>query len=104
MPDNPGALEKRPEADNLLTIYAALADKTKAAALAECAGQQFSGFKKNLTELAVAKLAPITQRMRELQSDHAAIDQILRRGRERASTLAETHMREIKDIVGLWQG
>jgi tryptophanyl-tRNA synthetase len=102
LPDNVKALESRPEADNLITIYAALADQTKAAVLTEFAGQQFSSFKKTLTEVAVAKLAPITARMRELQVDHTAIDKILRHGQERAGTLAEKHMREVKDIVGLW--
>ena len=103
LPDNLKALEARPEADNLITLYAALADTTKAKGLGEFSGQQFSGFKKTLTDIAVAKLAPITARMRELQTDHAAIDKILRHGAERASALAEKHMREVKDIVGLWR-
>lgn len=102
LPDNVKALESRPEADNLITIYAALADQTKAAVLREFAGQQFSRFKKTLTEVAVTKLAPITARMRELQADHAGIDKILRHGQERAGALAEQHMLEVKDIVGLW--
>ena len=103
LPDNLKALEARPEADNLITIYAALADTTKAKVLGEFSGQQFSGFKKTLTDIAVAKLAPITARMRELQTDHAALDKILRHGAERAGALAEKHMTEIKDIVGLWR-
>lgn len=102
LPDNVKALETRPEADNLITIYAALADQTKSTVLTEFAGQQFSNFKKTLTEVAVTKLAPITGRMRELQSDHTAIDKIMRRGQERAGALAEKHMRDVKDIVGLW--
>ncbi len=103
LPDNLKALEARPEADNLITLYAALADTTKAKVLSDFSGQQFSGFKKTLTDIAVAKLAPITARMREMQTDHAAIDKILRHGAERASALAEKHMREVKDIVGLWR-
>ncbi|MEJ0063790.1 MAG: tryptophan--tRNA ligase [Alphaproteobacteria bacterium] len=102
LPDNLAALEKRPEADNLITIYAALADKKRTDILAEFSGKQFSEFKKPLTDLAVAKLSPITARMRELQADHAAIDKILRRGAERANELADKHMRDVKEIVGLW--
>lgn len=103
LPDNVDALLKRPEADNLVTIYAALTDQTKAAVLAKHAGEQFSGFKKSLTEVAVEKIAPITQRMRALQADATAIDRILQQGTEKARELTEKHMGEIKDIVGLWQ-
>jgi tryptophanyl-tRNA synthetase len=102
LPETAAALAKRPEADNLVTIYAALADVTKAAALKEHAGEQFSGFKKTLTDLAVAKLAPITEKMRRLLADPAEIDQILIRGAEHAGALTGKHMREVKDIVGLW--
>jgi len=69
LPDNVKALEGRPEADNLVTIYAALAGITREKVLAENAGSQFSKFKPALTELAVSKLAPMTQRMRELMAD-----------------------------------
>lgn len=103
LPDNVAGLLKRPEADNLVTIYAALTEQTKANVLAKHAGEQFSGFKKTLTEIAVEKIAPITQRMRELQSDAAAIDKILQQGADKARALTEKHLEEIKDIVGLWR-
>jgi len=102
LPEAVADLIKRPEADNLVTIYAALADISKAEVLKQNAGAQFSGFKKTLTELAVAKLAPITERMRHLLADPAAIDQILIRGAEHANALTLKHMREVKEIVGLW--
>ena len=102
LPELVAGLASRPEADNLITIYAALADTTKAAVLKEHAGSQFSGFKKVLTDLAVAKLSPITDKMRHLLADPAEIDQILIRGAEHANALTSKHMREIKDIVGLW--
>jgi len=95
------ALEKRAEADNLITIYAALAGVPKAEALAQFAGQQFSGFKSALAELAVAKLAPITSEMNRLMADPAEIDRILARGAERAGALAGQHLAEVKEIVGL---
>lgn len=103
MPDNLAALALRPEADNLVTIYAALSGTSKQAVLQAQAGAQFSGFKKALTDLAVAKLAPISARMRELQSDPTALDNILQRGAERANTLTGQHITEVKDLVGLWR-
>jgi tryptophanyl-tRNA synthetase len=103
LPATLAELAARPEADNLVTIYAALAEQSKAAVLAEHAGAQFSGFKPKLTELAVAKLAPISARIRELQADPAALDVILQRGAERANALAGKHMADIKDLVGLWR-
>ena len=102
LPDNVADLAKRPEADNLITIYAALADVTKAAVLKEHAGAQFSGFKKTLTDMAVAKLSPLTDKMRHLLADPAEIDRVLIRGAEHANALTGKHMREIKDLVGLW--
>jgi tryptophanyl-tRNA synthetase len=102
LPDTLAALEKRPEADNLVTIYASLADSTRSAVLKEFAGSQFSKFKPALTDMAVAKLAPITEKMRHLLAEPAEIDQILIRGAEHAGALTQKHMREIKDIVGLW--
>lgn len=102
LPETLVELEKRPEADNLVTLYAALADSTRAAVLKEHTGQQFSKFKPALTELAVEKIAPITARMRELLAHPVEIDQILIRGAEHANALTQKHMRQIKDIIGLW--
>ncbi len=102
LPDNIADLEKRPEADNLVTIYAALADTTRAAVLKEHAGAQFSKFKPALTELAITKLAPITAKMRELLAHPVEIDKVLIRGAEHANALTQKHLREVKDIVGLW--
>ncbi len=103
LPDNLPSLLKRPEADNLVTIYAALTEQTKAEVLAQHSGEQFSGFKKTLTEIAVEKIAPISARMRELQGDSGAIDKILQQGADKARALTEKHLAEIKDIVGLWR-
>lgn len=95
-------LATRPEADNLVTIYAALADLSKTKILENYGGTQFSGFKKALTELAVEKLAPITEKMRYLMRDQAEIDRILLKGAEKANILTQRHLEEIKDVVGLW--
>ena len=102
LPETVADLEKRPEANNLVTIYAALADSTRAHVLKEFAGAQFSKFKPALADLAIAKLSPITAEMRKLMADPVEIDKILIRGSEHAGALTQKHLREIKDIVGLW--
>ena len=92
--------ESRPEADNLVGIYAALADMAKAEVLAEFGGAQFSTFKKALAELAVARSAPINAEMKRLLADPAEIDRILADGARRARAIAAPIVAEVKDIVG----
>jgi tryptophanyl-tRNA synthetase len=104
LPDTVEALEKRPEADNLVTIYAALAGEDRGAVLGKFAGQQFSAFKAALVEVAVSVLAPITSEMNRLMADPAEIDRILHRGAQRAGAIAEQHINELKDIIGLVRG
>ncbi len=99
----PGAvegLEPRPEAKNLVGIFAALADKTPAEVLAEFDGAQFSKFKDALADLAIAKLSPITAEMRRLLADPGHVDGILRDGAERAARIATPIVREVQQIVG----
>lgn len=101
MPESVEGLAARPEADNLVTIYAALAGCSRAVVLHSFAGQPFSAFKTALTEMAVSKLAPITGEMNRLLADPGEIDRILRQGAEKAGAMASQHMDEIKDIIGL---
>jgi tryptophanyl-tRNA synthetase len=100
LPSDVEGLKGRPEADNLVGIYAALADRTKADILSEFGGQQFSVFKPALADLAVSVLSPITAEMRRLLGDTTHIDAILRDGGERARARAEKVMGEVFDIVG----
>jgi len=102
LPDNVKALEARPEADNLVTIYAALSDTTKLAVLKGFAGSGWGKFKPAIADLAIAKLAPITESMRQYLKDPAEIDRVLIHGAEIAGALTQKHMREIKDLMGLW--
>jgi tryptophanyl-tRNA synthetase len=97
-------MEKRPEADNLIGIYAALADKTAEDVLKEFGGAQFSKFKEALTELAVAKLGPIGAEMKRLTADPAHIDAILADGSARARVLANETMKHVRNILGLVGG
>jgi tryptophanyl-tRNA synthetase len=100
LPSEEKGLEPRPEADNLVGIYAALAGTTKAGVLRDFGGAQFSAFKSALVELAVAKLGPIGAEMKKLVQDPAYIDSVLADGSERASAIAGQTMKAVKDIVG----
>jgi tryptophanyl-tRNA synthetase len=100
LPSEEPGLAARPEADNLVGIYAALSDTAKADVLKEFGGAQFSTFKGALVDLAVAKLGPIGGEMKRLMQDSAAIDAILADGSNRAREIAAQTMRAVKDIVG----
>ena len=100
LPGEEAGLASRPEADNLLGIYAALAGVTKAEALRQFGGAQFSTFKAALVDLAVDKLAPIAAEMRRLTADPGHIDAVLVDGAQRASVMARETMAAVKDIVG----
>ncbi len=101
LPDSLAALDSRPEAANLIDIYAALADLTRAAALARFAHASFSQLKEELSTLAVDVLGRIAAEMRRLLADPGHIDQVLRRGAERARAIAEPVLREAQDVSGL---
>jgi tryptophanyl-tRNA synthetase len=104
LPTEEKGLEKRPEADNLVGIYAALAGNSKADVLKDFGNAQFSRFKQALTELAVAKLGPIGSEMKRLMQDPVYIDGVLTDGAARASVLAAATMKSVKDIVGFVHG
>jgi len=104
LPSEIEGLAGRPEAENLVVLYAALAGTTKDAVLAEFGGRQFSIFKPALADLAVEKLAPIAGEMRRISDDRAYVDGVLRQGGERASALAEVTMKNVRDIIGLLNG
>ena len=100
LPSEEKGLEQRPEADNLVGIYAALEGSSKAQVLTQFGGNQFSAFKAALVDLSVAKLGPIGAEMKRLVQDSAYIDSVLANGAERANVLAEATMRDVKDIIG----
>ncbi|HEY5378579.1 MAG TPA: tryptophan--tRNA ligase [Pseudolabrys sp.] len=100
LPSEEKGLEPRPEADNLVGIYAALSNTNKADVLREFGGSQFSVFKSALVDLSVAKLGPIGDEMKKLTQDPVYIDSILADGSQRASAIAGETMKAVKDIVG----
>ena len=103
LPETLEGLDARPEAKNLVTIYAALADMSREQVLAEFAGQGFGAFKPRLAELAVSSLAPVTAEMRRLMDDPAEIDRVLKDGAERAAEVADPVVDEVKRIVCFWR-
>jgi tryptophanyl-tRNA synthetase len=94
-------LAERPEARNLLTIFAALADRTPEDVLADYAGKGFGAFKPDLADLAVATLGPIRNEMVRLLDDRSAIDAILEKGAEKARALAVPVLRRAQEAMGL---
>jgi tryptophanyl-tRNA synthetase len=100
LPDSDKGFEGRPEAENLANIYAALSDRPRADVIAQFAGRQFSEFKGELADLAVAKLTPIAAQMRRLLGDPAEIDRVLAAGAKKARTIAAPIMAEVKRLVG----
>jgi tryptophanyl-tRNA synthetase len=100
LPTEVEGLKSRPEADNLVAIYAALTDMAPAEVLRDHGGSQFSGFKAALVDVAVAKLAPIADEMRRLMDDPGHIDAVLGDGSSRARAIASKTMDAVKDIVG----
>ena len=100
LPESEGGLDGRPEAANLLGIYAALAEQELAQTINQFAGQQFSALKEALAELAIAKIAPIGDEMRRLNDDPGAVDAVLADGAARARAIAEPVMAEVRKLVG----
>ena len=101
LPETIEGLKDRPEAKNLVNIYAALAEITPEAVIDEFAGQGFGAFKPALADLAVSKLSPIADEMKRLMADPAEIDRILGDGAERANAIAQPILERTYDVVGL---
>jgi tryptophanyl-tRNA synthetase len=100
LPSEMTGLKSRVEATNLVGIYAALADTSREAVLAEYGGAQFSAFKPALADLAVAKLTPVAAEMKRLLADVVHIDQVLADGAARAREIAEKTFAGVKDVLG----
>ena len=100
MPASKEEMANRPEAENLINIYAALSDQKPEAVLAEYAGAQFSTFKNALADLSVAKLMPIGAAMKHYLADQAELDRVLASGAARARAIAAPVMSEVRQLVG----
>ncbi len=102
IPETVEELKGRPEAENLVGVYAALTGETKAQVLSRFAGQGFGSFKPALAEAAVEALRPVGETMRRLMQDPVEIDRILWDGALRARAVAEPVVAETKALVGFW--
>jgi tryptophanyl-tRNA synthetase len=100
LPEDKKGLEGRPEAENLMNIYAALSDSTQDNVLSEFGGKQFSEFKNALADLTVAKVAPVADEMRRLLGDTAELERILRDSAAKARAVAAPIMEDVKKVVG----
>jgi tryptophanyl-tRNA synthetase len=101
LPDQFDALEGRPEARNLVTIYAALADRTPQSVVEQFAGKGFGAFKPALADLAIARLGPIRDQLARLGNERAYVAQALAQGAEKANALAAPTLLAAKRAVGL---
>ncbi|ESQ80879.1 tryptophan--tRNA ligase [Asticcacaulis sp. YBE204] len=102
LPSEEAGLAERPEAKNLVGIYAALAGVSVEAVLADFGGKGFGAFKPALAEVVVDKMAPISERLRALLADTAEIDRVLTIGAERANEVSAPVVKDVKKIIGLW--
>ncbi len=103
IPGNADGLRDRPEVENLVGIYAILADMRVEDVLSQFEGKGFGDFKPALADLAVEHLSPITAEMRRLMDDPAEIDRALQAGGERAAAIADDVMAGVRDVIGFWQ-
>ena len=100
LPSTKEEAEKRPEALNLITIFAALSDQSTDTDLEQYSGKEFSLFKKDLADLAAEKLQPISKEVTKLMSDQDYLDQIMKTGKDKAIAVAEPVLTKVYDIVG----
>ena len=103
LPETLWDLEQRPEADNLVTIYAALTHGDKQKVLDEFAGAPFSTFKPALGDVIIHTLSPIRAEMMRLLRDQGALDAVLKTGQNKARRVAENTMDHVKRIMGMVQ-
>ena len=102
IPEDETGLKDRPEVDNLVSIFASLTATSRADVLRDYAGKGFGDFKPALADAAVARLAGVTDRMRQFLDDPAEIDRILTDGAERAEAIAEPILADVRRIMGFW--
>ena len=101
IPDNLSNLEKKPEALNLINIYAEMTKKSLDAVLNEVAGKEYSFLKTKLSDVLISEIAPVGKEIKKLLDDKAHLMQILKKGREKANIIAEENLKNIREKVGL---
>ena len=100
IPESDTGLRKRPEVENLLGIYSSLSNQSLDKTLSEFSGKNFSDFKKNLADILVEKISPISKEIRKIQKDKSFIDNVLHNGAQKAEKIAKSKVDEMKKIIG----
>ena len=100
IPDSKKDLINRPEANNLINIYAEMTGKTFENVLDEMSGKEFSFFKKELSEVIIDKICPIGKKVKDLMGDKTYLESILKKGREKANIIAEENLKKVREIIG----
>ena len=101
IPDNLKSLEKKPEAFNLINIYSELSKKSLEKVLNDMSGKEYSFLKKELSDLLISEITPVGKEIKKLLDDKAHLEQILKKGKEKASIIAEENLKNIREKVGL---
>jgi len=101
IPNSLKLLEKKPEALNLLTIYSDLSKNSLEDTLKEMDGKEYSFLKKKLAEILISEITPLGREIKKLLDDKSYLKQVLKKGSEKASIIAEENLKNIRDIVGL---
>ena len=101
IPDNLNELEKKPEALNLINIYSEVSKSKLEKVLNEMSGKEYSFLKKKLAELLINEIEPVGKEIKKLLGDKSHLEQILKKGREKANIIAEENLKNIREKVGL---
>ena len=102
IPDNLKTLSEKPEALNLVTIYASLSDKSLGQALNEVEGKEYSYLKNKLSEILIEVICPVGKEIRKLLENKSFLEKTLREGTEKARAIAEHNLKEIRNVVGFF--
>ena len=102
IPDNLKDLKAKPEALNLITIYASLANKSLDQIINEVKGKEYSHLKNKLSELLIEVICPVGKEIKKLLEDKIFLERILKEGTEKARVIAERNLKEIKNVVGFF--
>ena len=101
IPDNLKDLEKKPEALNLINIYSEISKDNFAKVLNEMSGKEYSFLKTKLADLLINEITPVGKEIKKLLEDKSHLQQILKKGREKANIIAEENLKNIREKVGL---
>ena len=100
LPENLKDAKIRPEAYNLLSIFAALSDKSTEETINSYSGKEFAKFKEDLSALVIEKMTPISKEMKKLMDDQLYIDSIIKSGKEKASKIADSVLHDVYEVIG----